>query len=52
MSDLKPYREQVADLGKLANQAETDKQYEAAYNYYMQALDVFVHLVKCKCSDY
>jgi len=48
MSDLKPYREQVAELGKLANQAETDKQYEQAYGYYMSALDVFVHLIKCK----
>jgi len=46
MSDLKPYREQVAELGKLANQAETDKQYEQAYGYYMSALDVFVHLIK------
>jgi type IV secretory pathway TrbF-like protein len=52
MSDLKPYREQVAELGKLANQAETDKQYEAAYNYYTQALDVFVHLMKCKSPVY
>jgi hypothetical protein len=52
MSDLKPYREQVAELGKLANQAETDKQYEVAYGYYMQALDVFVHLTKCKSPVY
>ena len=49
MSDLRPYREQVAELGKQANQAETDKQYEAAYNFYMQALDIFSYLIKCKC---
>ena len=45
---MKAYREQVAELGKLANQAETDKKYEEAYNYYMSALDIFVHLIKCK----
>ena len=48
MSDLKNYREQVAELGKLANQAETDKQYDVAYAHYMNALDIFVHLIKCK----
>jgi hypothetical protein len=48
MSDLKAYREQVAELGKLANQAEAEKQWEAAVGYYMSALDIFIHLIKCK----
>jgi len=48
MGDLKAYREQVAELGKLANSAETDKRYDEAYAHYMNALDIFVHLIKCK----
>ena len=50
MSDLTSYRQQVTEYGKQANQAENDKQYEAAYGYYMQALDIFMHLIKCKCG--
>lgn len=48
MSDLKAYREQVANLGKLANEAETAKQYEQAVDYYAQAIEIFFHLCKCK----
>jgi len=48
MSDLRPYREQVAELGKKASMAENEKKYEEAYHHYMSALDIFVHLIKCK----
>mmetsp|Transcript_23429 Transcript_23429/g.17887 ORF Transcript_23429/g.17887 Transcript_23429/m.17887 type:complete len:150 (+) Transcript_23429:31-480(+) len=46
MSDFSQYREKVANFGKLANQAEKDKNYEEAYNYYTKALDIFMHMVK------
>lgn len=46
MSDFTAYREKVAALGKQAQQAETDKNYEAAYDYYMKALDIFMHMMK------
>jgi hypothetical protein len=47
MSDFTAYREKVANFGKLAHQAETDKNYEAAYEYYTKALDIFMHMIKC-----
>ena len=47
MSDFSAYREKVANYGKLANQAEKDKNYEAAYDYYTKALDIFMHMLKC-----
>ena len=48
MSDLSGYRQQVADLGKKAVQAENDKNYEEAYHHYHSALKIFMHLIKCK----
>lgn len=36
----------MTEFGKQASQAENDKNYEAAYGYYMQALDIFMHLIK------
>ena len=48
MSDFTAYREKVANFGKLAHQAETDKNYEQAYEYYTKALDIFMHMIKCK----
>lgn len=49
MSDLSSYREKAANLGKLANQAETEKDYQRAFDYYTKALDIFSHMIKCKC---
>jgi hypothetical protein len=49
MSDLSSYREKAANYGKLANQAETDKDYTQAFEYYTKALDIFSHMIKCKC---
>ena len=48
MSDLTSYRQQVTEYGKRATEAEGAKDYENAYGYYMQALEVFMHLIKCK----
>ena len=48
MSDLSSYREKAANYGKLANQAETDKDYTQAFEYYTKALDIFSHMIKCK----
>jgi len=48
MSDLSSYREKAANYGKLANQAETDKDYSQAFEYYTKALDIFSHMIKCK----
>lgn len=50
MSDLSSYREKAANLGKLANQAETEKDYQRAFDYYTKALDIFSHMIKCKYS--
>jgi hypothetical protein len=38
----------VAEYGRLANQAEGEKKYQNAYDYYIKALDIFSHMVKCK----
>jgi hypothetical protein len=50
MSDLSNYRTQVTEYGKRANEAEKAERFEEAYSYYMQALDIFMHLIKCKYS--
>ena len=49
MSDLSSYRQQVTQFGQRAQEAETAKDYQGAYSHYMAALDVFMHLIKCKC---
>lgn len=46
MSDLTSYRQQVTEYGKRATDAEQGQRYEEAYGYYMQALEVFMHLIK------
>jgi len=46
MTDLTSYREKVANYGKLAHQAEADKNFEQAYEYYTKALDIFIHMIK------
>ena len=48
MSDLSSQRQLVTQYGQRATEAEQAKRYDEAYNYYMQALDVFMHLIKCK----
>ena len=48
MSDLSSYRQQVTQFGQRATEAENGKRYEEAYGHYMAALDVFIHLIKCK----
>ena len=50
MSDLTSYRQQVTEYGKRASDAEKGERYEEAYGYYMQALEIFMHLIKCKFS--
>mmetsp|Transcript_34249 Transcript_34249/g.33485 ORF Transcript_34249/g.33485 Transcript_34249/m.33485 type:complete len:126 (+) Transcript_34249:23-400(+) len=46
MSDFSAYREKVANYGKLANSAEKEKNYEAAYDCYIKALEIFIHMIK------
>ena len=48
MSDLSSYRQQVTQYGQRAQEAENGERYEEAYGHYMAALDVFMHLIKCK----
>jgi len=48
MGDFTAYRDKVSQYGKLAYQAEQDKQYEASYDYLMKAIDIFMHMIKCK----
>lgn len=46
MSDLSSYRQQVTQYGQRAQEAEKTEQWQDAYNHYMQALDVFMYLIK------
>lgn len=48
MSDLSSYRQQVTEYGKRATEAEKNEQWDQAYGHYMAALEVFMHLIKCK----
>jgi len=32
----------------MAQKAESEEKYEEAYHFYKQALDVFMHMIKCK----
>lgn len=48
MSDLSSYRDKAASYGKQANQAEQEKNYQAAFEFYTKALDIFSHMIKCK----
>lgn len=48
MSDFSAYREKVANYGKMAHQAEAEKKYDEAFEYYTKALDIFSHMIKCK----
>jgi len=48
MSDFSAYREKVASYGRQAAQAEKEQQYEQAYEFYTKALDIFMHMIKCK----
>ena len=52
MSDLSSYRQQVTQFGQRATEAENAKRYDEAYQHYMAALDVFMHLIKCKYYQY
>lgn len=48
MSDLSSYRQQVSEYGQRARAAEESQNWKEAYGNYMAALDVFMHLIKCK----
>ena len=48
MSDLSSYRQQVTEYGKRATEAEKAEQWDQAYGHYMAALEVFMHLIKCR----
>lgn len=48
MSDLSHYRQQVTQYGQRASEAEAAERYQEAYGHYMSALDIFMHLIKCK----
>ena len=42
----------MTQYGQRASEAETGKRYEEAYQHYMSALDVFMHLIKCKLKNF
>ena len=48
MTDLSNYRQRVADCGTKAQECEKAENYEEAYKYYISALEIFMHLIKCK----
>ena len=50
MSDLSSYRQQVTEYGKKATEAEKNEQWDQAYGHYMAALEVFMHLIKCRSN--
>ena len=50
MTDLSNYRQRVADCGTKAQECEKNEDYEGAYKYYISALEIFMHLIKCKCA--
>jgi hypothetical protein len=35
----------------MAQKAEAEEKYEEAYHFYKQALDVFMHMIKCKLKE-
>ncbi len=49
MADFTSYREKCAAYGKAASDAEGAEKYEEAYDHYMKAIDIFMHMMKCKC---
>lgn len=51
MSDLSSFRNQVTELGKAAVQAEKEQNWEQAYDFYFQALKIFMHMIKCKSNS-
>lgn len=51
MVDFTAYRDKVAKYGKDAHTAEKEEKYDLAYEYYTKALDIFMHMIKCKCSQ-
>jgi hypothetical protein len=46
--DLSHYRDRVAAMGKKARNADSEGDFEAAFDLYMKALEIFAHLIKCK----
>jgi len=48
MADFTTYREKCAMYGKQASDAEAAEKYEQAYDCYMKAIDIFMHMMKCK----
>ena len=48
MSDLSAYRTKVVDISQKAKAADDAKDYEQAYYHYKEALQIWIHLIKCK----
>ena len=38
----------MTEFGKRASEAEKSEKFEEAYGFYLKALDIFMHLIKCK----
>jgi hypothetical protein len=48
MSDFQQYRDRVANYGKLAAQADNAGRFQEAIDYYLKAVELFQHMIKCK----
>jgi len=48
MGDFQVYRDRVANLGKLAAEADNSQRYEEAIDYYTKAVEIFKHMIKCR----
>lgn len=40
----------MANLGKMAAQADNEGKYEEAIDYYTRAVEIFKHMMKCKST--
>ncbi len=48
MSDLSIQRDKALNLAKLACTLDKQEKYEEAYRYYLEAIEYFIYLTKCK----
>ena len=46
MGDFQVYRDRVANLGKLAAEADNAQRYEEAIEHYTKAVEIFKHMIK------
>jgi hypothetical protein len=48
MTDLSTYRDKAINLAKIACSLDKQEKYEEAYKHYLEAIEYFLYVVKCK----